>query len=60
MKQFDIQPELSEYSSFRGAYFAKKICEIWDSVDMICCWMGSDWMSSYYDSRSFINGASGI
>nr|WP_304972030.1 helix-turn-helix domain-containing protein [uncultured Schaedlerella sp.] len=47
-------------SSFRGAYFAKKICEIWDSVDMICCWMGSDWMSSYYDSRSFINGASGI
>ncbi len=47
-------------SCFRGAYFAKKVCEIWDSVDMLCCWMGSDWMSSYYDSRSIVNGASGI
>lgn len=47
-------------SCFRGIYICKKVLEIWDSVDMLCIWMGSDWVSSYYDSFSVANGGAGL
>ncbi len=47
-------------SCFRSAYFVKKVSELWNSVDMLCCWFSSDWLSSYFDSRSIVNGAAGI
>lgn len=47
-------------SCFRAAYFTRKMTEIWDSVDLLCIWMGSDWVSSYYDSVSIANGGSGL
>lgn len=47
-------------SCFRGTYICKKVSEIWDSVDMLCIWMGSDWVSSYYDSFGVANGGSGL
>lgn len=47
-------------SLFRGLYVCKKISEIWDSVDAIGLWTGSDWVSNYYDSYNFANGGSGI
>ena len=27
---------------------------------MLCIWMGSDWVSSYYDSYGIVNGGSGL
>ncbi|MDE7310603.1 MAG: helix-turn-helix domain-containing protein [Eubacterium sp.] len=47
-------------SCFRGTYICKKVSEIWDSVEMLCIWMGSDWVSSYYDSFGAANGGSGL
>lgn len=47
-------------SLFRGLYVCKKLSEIWDSVDAIGLWTGSDWVSNYYDSYNFANGGSGI
>lgn len=47
-------------SCFRGSYICKKVSEIWNSVDMLCIWMGSDWVSSYYDSFGVANGGSGL
>lgn len=47
-------------SCFRSTYLVKKISEIWDSVDMVCFWVGSDWISSYYDTRGIVNGGAGI
>lgn len=47
-------------SCFRAVYIAKKIAEIWDKVDLLCIWMGSDWVSSYYDSVGIANGGSGL
>lgn len=47
-------------SCFRGLYICKKMNEIWDSVDVINAWTGSDWVSSYYDSYSLANGGIGL
>jgi len=47
-------------SCFRGVYFCKKISEIWDTVDMLCVWVGSDWVSNYYDSFCVANGGAGL
>lgn len=47
-------------SCFRAAYIARKLSEIGDSVDLISIWMGSDWVSSYYDTVGIANGGSGI
>ena len=47
-------------SCFRAAYAARKIEEIWDEVDLICPWTGSDWVSSYYDTRGLANGGNGF
>lgn len=34
--------------------------ELWDSVDMICIWMASDWVSNYFDARGIANGGNGL
>lgn len=47
-------------SCSRAAYIAKKVAEVADEVDMLCIWMASDWMSSYYDTVCITNGGSGI
>lgn len=47
-------------SCFRGAYMCRTISEIQNSLDLICVWMGSDWVSSYYDSLNIVNGGSGL
>lgn len=47
-------------SCFRGAYVAKMINELWDIPDLMGIWMGSDLVSSHYDTSRIANGASGI
>lgn len=47
-------------SCFRGAYIMKMISLMWDKVDMACFWMGSDWISSYYDSGKVLHGGVGL
>ena len=47
-------------SCFRGTYICKKVSEILDAVDLLGVWTGSDWVSSYYDSFSIVNGGSGL
>lgn len=47
-------------SCFRGTYLCKKVSEIRNAVDLLCIWMGSDWVSNYYDSFSIVNGGSGL
>ena len=47
-------------STYRAAYITKIIAQIWNEVDLFCLWMGSDWVSSYYDSVGISYGGSGI
>jgi xylan 1,4-beta-xylosidase len=47
-------------SCFRAAYIARKMSEIWNLVDLICIWVGSDWVSSYYDTVKIANGGNGL
>lgn len=47
-------------STYRAAYITKIISQIWNDVDMFCLWMGSDWISSYYDSVGISYGGGGI
>jgi beta-xylosidase len=47
-------------SSFRAAYAMKMIGMMWNKVDMACFWMGSDWISAYYDSGRVIQGGVGL
>lgn len=47
-------------SCFRAAYFMKLISVMWDKVDLTCFWMGSDWISNYYDSSKIIQGGVGL
>lgn len=47
-------------SVYRAAYITKIISQIWNEVDMFCLWMGSDWVSSYYDSVGISYGGGGI
>lgn len=47
-------------SVYRAGYFLKNITQIWNRADMFCLWMGSDWVSSYYDSVGLSYGGGGI
>lgn len=47
-------------SCYRGAYFISKVAAIWDQADLLCVWMGSDWVSNYHDSTGILNGGSGL
>lgn len=38
-------------SCFRASYITKKIVEILSMADMVCLWMGSDWVSNYFDTK---------
>ncbi len=47
-------------SCFRGTYALKTIDELWDIPDLMSIWMGSDLVSSHYDTSRIANGASGL
>lgn len=47
-------------SCFRASYITKKIVEILSMADMVCLWMGSDWVSNYFDTKRIANGGSGL
>lgn len=47
-------------SCFRASYITKKIIEILSIADMVCLWMGSDWVSNYFDTKRIANGGSGL
>lgn len=47
-------------SCFRASYITKKIIEILSMTDMVCLWMGSDWVSNYFDTKRIANGGSGL
>ena len=47
-------------SCFRAAYMARVINELEDIPDLIGLWMGSDLVSSYYDTSRIVNGGNGL
>jgi beta-xylosidase/AraC-like DNA-binding protein len=47
-------------SCFRGAYICQKVAEMQDKVDLMGIWLGSDWISIYYDSFQVANGGGGL
>lgn len=47
-------------SCFRAACLCQKSCELLDKVDQMGIWVGSDWISNYYDSYSIANGGGGL
>ena len=47
-------------SCFRASYVTKKIVEMISQTDMVCLWMGSDWVSNYFDTKRITNGGSGL
>ena len=47
-------------SCFRAAYAVRMVNACWNKADMMGIWMGSDWVSSYYDTARIANGGSGI
>jgi len=47
-------------SCFRAAYVSKMAIELWNIPDIMSIWMGSDLVSSYYDTSQITNGASGL
>ena len=47
-------------SCFRAAYFLKIITMLRGKVDFAFFWMGTDWISSYYDSAQIIRGGVGL
>ncbi|MCD7920963.1 MAG: helix-turn-helix domain-containing protein [Clostridiales bacterium] len=46
-------------SCFRAAYIAKLVTDIGDNADMIIPWIGSDWVTGYYDTMGIANGGNG-
>ncbi|MDO5517955.1 MAG: helix-turn-helix domain-containing protein [Clostridium sp.] len=47
-------------SCFRAAYVIDMIENLWGITDMMGIWMGSDLVSSYYDTSRIANGGSGL
>lgn len=47
-------------SCLRGAYLCSRACLMLRHVSAVGLWVVSDWVSSYYDSRSILNGGSGL
>lgn len=47
-------------SCFRAAFIMKMTAAMWGRVDTACFWMGSDWISTYYDSVNIIQGGVGL
>lgn len=47
-------------SCFRAAYLAEVLSELLEAVDLFTIWVGSDWISNYYDTNKIANGGNGI
>lgn len=47
-------------SCFRAAYIVRTLTQLWNSIDMICIWMASDWVSNYFDTKGIANGGNGL
>lgn len=47
-------------SCFRASYFTDRIVRLLDKVDMLMIWMGSDWVSNYFDVRGVAAGGNGL
>jgi beta-xylosidase len=47
-------------SSYRSAYIARTVNQLWDEVDMGCIRMASDIVGSYYDTYRVANGNMGL
>lgn len=47
-------------SCFRAAYIAGKLSQLWGRADLTALWIGSDWVSSYFDTVGIANGGSGL
>ena len=47
-------------SCFRAAYVINNITKMLSMTDMVCLWMGSDWVSNYFDTKRIANGGSGL
>lgn len=47
-------------SCARGTYLLHLFNKIWDVPDKLGVWMGTDWVSSYYDTARVANGGSGL
>ena len=47
-------------SCFRGAYLCSRAAALMRYADVVSIWVVSDWISSYYDSRSILNGGGGM
>ena len=47
-------------SCFRGAYLCARAHVMMRHVSVAGIWVVSDWVSSYYDSRSILNGGGGM
>lgn len=47
-------------SCFRSAFVVHGIASIWDSVDLIAFWLGTDWVANYYDTVGILNGGGGL
>ena len=47
-------------SCYRALYLLRVISVLASKVDVLCVWVASDWISSYYDTVSIANGGNGI
>lgn len=47
-------------SCFRGAYIIKNIFDVYDSVNDMSCFIGSDRASEYFDSKQLLFGGAGL
>lgn len=47
-------------SCFRATYFVKDITSIWERVDLMSVWVGSDWIGSRCNSQQVANGGGGL
>ena len=47
-------------SCFRGAYLCARAHTMMRYADVVSIWVVSDWISSYFDSRSILNGGGGM
>jgi xylan 1,4-beta-xylosidase len=45
---------------FKGSWLIKNLVELFDQVDAIAYWVGSDLFSEYVDSRDILHGSTGL
>ncbi len=47
-------------SCFRGVYYCSRAYSMLQDVEAAGCWVGTDWISSHFDSRTILNGGGGM